>query len=49
MLQFLARTNGGEITLNEESEEYIWIKPEKSLDLDLYKHTRQTIKDYLLK
>lgn len=49
MLQFLAKTNGGEVHLNDEAQEYVWITPEKSLELDLYKHTRQTIKDYLLK
>jgi nucleoside triphosphatase len=49
MLQFLAKTSGGEVRLNDEAEEYVWVAPRKSLELDLYKHTRQTIKDYLLK
>ena len=49
MLQFLAKTNGGEVRLNDEAEEYVWIAPAKSLELDLFKYTRQTIKDYLLK
>ena len=48
-LEFLAKTKGGKIKLNDESEEYVWVKPEDSLTLPLYRYTRQAIEDYVIK
>ncbi len=46
-LDYTARTNSKNIKLNDEAQEYIWVKPEKALKLDLGDCTRKLIKKYL--
>jgi nucleoside triphosphatase len=48
-LEFLTKTNGGRIKLNDEAEEYVWVKPEEALKLPLYRYTRQAIEDFIIK
>jgi nucleoside triphosphatase len=38
----------GNVTLNKESTEYVWIQPKKALTLTLEKFTRRTIEEYVL-
>ena len=37
------------VKLNNEAQEYIWIKPEEALKLDLESYTKSFIKKYLKK
>lgn len=44
----LCKTNNENIKLdNEELFEYVWVKPQKALTMDLAESYEQTIKDYL--
>jgi nucleoside triphosphatase len=36
-----------EVTLNDEAEEYVWIKPEQALDLPIDAYTRSSLLEYL--
>ena len=44
---FLCRTNSSEVKLNKEGQEFIWISPEKAMDLKIESYTKKTIKQYL--
>ena len=46
---FSVKTKGKIVTLNEEGQEYIWVKPKESLKFPLNKHTRMTLEQYILK
>jgi nucleoside triphosphatase len=44
---FACLSEGGPVTLNDEAEAYIWVKPEKALELDIDRYTAATIREYL--
>jgi nucleoside triphosphatase len=46
---FAAKTDSTEVILNDEAQEYIWIEPEKALDLNLDSYTRKGLEAYLEK
>ncbi len=46
-IDFSCRAKPGPIVLNEESDEYIWVLPEKSLTLPLETYTEGLIREYL--
>ena len=47
-LDFTARMDEGEVVLNDEAEEFIWIDPQKALDeLDIDSYTAVSIRTYL--
>ena len=46
-LQFSARANTQEVTLNDEAQEFIWIIVEEALKLDIESITRKTIETYI--
>ena len=48
-INYLARTSSKKITLNEEAQEYLWIKPAQALKLPMGKETKSTIKNILEK
>ncbi len=47
LLNFVARTESEEVTLNEEAQAYTWVSPEKALRYDLNAPTRQLVTFYL--
>ncbi len=47
-LNFTARTDQGNIVLNDEAEEFIWIDPQKALkELDIDSYTMFSIREFL--
>ncbi|HEY9153454.1 MAG TPA: NUDIX domain-containing protein [Anaerolineales bacterium] len=47
-LNFMARMDQGEIVLNDEAEEFIWMDPQKALtELDTDSYTAVSIRTYL--
>jgi len=44
---FACRSQGGAVTLNDEAEEYFWIRPEEALQLPIDPYTAVTIREYL--
>ncbi|VVB51866.1 Nucleoside triphosphatase NudI [uncultured archaeon] len=46
-INFLCKTSKTKVTLNEESEEYVWVKPEVSLRLELNAPTREFMREYV--
>ncbi|HTX89636.1 MAG TPA: NUDIX domain-containing protein, partial [Anaerolineales bacterium] len=40
-------TDSVDVHLNDEAEEYIWIEPEKALDLPVDAYTRRSVLEYL--
>ena len=47
-IDFTARMDKGEVILNDEAEEFIWMAPQKALDgLDLDSYTAVSIRAYL--
>jgi len=49
-LDFIAHTEEGEVILNDEAEEFIWIDPHKALsELDVDTYTAFSIRTYLRK
>lgn len=48
-LDFCCKANSDEIKLNEEATDYMWVKPEDALKLDLVEGTRQLIEIYIEK
>jgi nucleoside triphosphatase len=44
---FACKMKSGEVRLNEEAEEYVWIEPEKAFMLPLDGYTRRAIEEYL--
>ncbi len=48
-LDFTARMDKGDVILNDEGEDFIWIDPQKALEeLDVDSYTRVSIRNYLL-
>jgi nucleoside triphosphatase len=46
---FAAKTDSTEVMLNDEAQEYIWIEPERALDLNLDSYTRKGLEAHLEK
>lgn len=47
-LNFTAKMDGGDIVLNDEAEEFIWINPQKALkELEIDSYTTASIRNYL--
>jgi nucleoside triphosphatase len=47
-MDYLCRTESSEVMLDgRELQEYVWVKPEKALELDLEKCTRNFVNKYL--
>jgi nucleoside triphosphatase len=47
-MDFLCQTESAEVKLDgRELQEYIWVSPEKALELDLEKYTRNFVNKYL--
>ena len=46
-LDFTARTNSEDVKLNEEAEDYIWVKPKDAIELPVEPFTLSLIKEYL--
>jgi nucleoside triphosphatase len=46
---YAARTDSTDVVLNDEAQEYIWIKPKEALKLKLDTYTRVSIEAYLKK
>jgi len=44
---FAAKTDGSEVRLNDEAQEYIWVVPEDALELNLDSYTRASLEAYL--
>ena len=44
---YACRTDSTEVSLNDEAEGYLWIKPEKALELTLDSYTRVSVLAYL--
>jgi nucleoside triphosphatase len=44
---YTCRTESTEVRLNDEAESYLWIKPEKALELPIDSYTRVSILEYL--
>ena len=47
LLNFVARTEREEVTLNEEAQAYTWVSPERALRYDLNAPTRRLVAFYL--
>jgi nucleoside triphosphatase len=45
--EFLCTAHDGEIRLNGEAQEYVWVKPEKAVRMDLEPYTKSLVKEYL--
>ena len=46
---YAAKTEGTDVVLNDEAQEYIWITPKEALGLELDVYTRTSIEVYLKK
>ena len=44
---FACLSEGGPVTLNDEAENYLWVRPEKALELEVDRYTAVTIRAYL--
>jgi nucleoside triphosphatase len=44
---FACKMKSGEVRLNDEAEEYLWIEPEKAYNLPLDGYTERAIEEYL--
>lgn len=47
LLNFIARSDHEEVTLNEEAEAYLWLEPTQALNYDLNTPTRKLVEFYL--
>lgn len=47
-LNYLLKTDSTEVTLNDEAESFVWVKPKDALKLPLEHYTKKTIEEYLL-
>jgi len=43
---FVCRTNGTEVTLNEEGQEYVWVSLEEAFKLEIEPYTIKTLNAY---
>ena len=48
-IQFICKAKDGEVKINRESKEFIWMDLKESLKMDLEEGTREIIEDYLKK
>ncbi|HLC36641.1 MAG TPA: NUDIX domain-containing protein [archaeon] len=48
-LDFQCKTNSIKVKLNYEAQEFIWIEPEKALEMNTEPYTKNAIKEYLKK
>ena len=47
-MDYLCQTKGSDVKLDgRELQEYLWVRPEKALELDLEEYTRNFVKKYL--
>jgi len=46
---FACKTKSTQVTLNEEGQEYVWVKPEDALKMPVEPYTLKTIQTYLKK
>jgi nucleoside triphosphatase len=46
---YACRTESADIRLNNEAEDYLWVKPEKAFDLPIDSFTRNSLLEYLNK
>lgn len=46
---FAAKTDSMDVVLNDEAQEYVWVKPGEALNLELDTYTRTSIEIYLKK
>lgn len=46
-IDFLARTHGGEVVLNDEAQEFAWVSPQEALTYNLNQLTRVLVEYYL--
>ena len=46
---FAAKTRSTDVNLNDEAQEYVWVRPEEALELELDSYTRTSIETYLQK
>ena len=44
---YSCRVDSAEVTLNDEAEDFIWIKPEEALELPIDTYTRVSVLEYL--
>jgi nucleoside triphosphatase len=44
---YACRVDSSDVQLNDEAEEFIWVEPEKALDLTLDHYTRVSVLEYL--
>ena len=44
---FVCRTDSGEVSLNDEAQEYVWVAPEDALALPLEPYTVTAVRTYL--
>ena len=47
LLNYVARVTGGEVTLNEEAQDYRWVTPAEAMGLDLNRPTRTLLVEAL--
>lgn len=48
LLNYLATTKTKKVTLNDEAQSYLWVKPKEALKLKLNKPTRVLVEKYLM-
>ncbi len=46
---FACKTEGTEVTLNDEAQAYVWVRPEQALAMDVDSYTATSIRAYLAK
>jgi ADP-ribose pyrophosphatase YjhB (NUDIX family) len=46
---YAAKTDNTDVVLNDEAQAYIWIEPQKALELELDSYTRTSVEAYLKK
>ena len=46
---FAARSDGTDVVLNDEAQDYIWIEPGEALALNLDSYTRNAVESYMKK
>lgn len=40
---FACQSLGGDVTLNNEAQEHVWVSPEKALEMDIDSYTRKSL------
>lgn len=44
---YACRVDSTDVTLNDEAESYLWVEPQKALDLPIDDYSRRSIREYL--